>query len=390
MENPLVTLASDQNGAQQSLSANARRMLALRDTVFAVWETRVRERIAQASEVQHPILIDTLPVFYDNIAQSISPDYPRASAVDGTTVAAEHGGERARVTAYDHAALIGEYQIFRWALFQVLQREGVVLDHRETEAIHASIDSGIQEAVQAFSLVHSGFRERFAAALTHDMRGPLSATMTALELILLSNDATRIKVVAGKALGNVQRMSGMIDELLNTMAFHSGERIQLDVRSVDICEVIKEVQADALAAHGPRVRVEARPLAGYWDRLALKRATENLVGNAVKYGAPGTPVTIRIDEVHGRLLLSVHNDGPAIPPDEQECIFQMYRRAEAARHGARQGWGIGLPYVRAVAESHGGSVGLDSSDERGTTFVIDIPMDARTVQDAPSLESGLS
>ncbi|WP_462176894.1 hypothetical protein, partial [Acinetobacter baumannii] len=82
-------------------------MLALREVVFAEWETRVRERIVQARTVQHPILIDTLPVFYDNIAQSISPSYPRTSGVDGTTVAAEHGGERARVTSYDHAALIG-------------------------------------------------------------------------------------------------------------------------------------------------------------------------------------------------------------------------------------------------------------------------------------------
>lgn len=385
-----MTFASDQDHASPLLSPNARRMLGLRDTVFGVWEARVRERIAQASNVQHPVLIDTLPVFYDNIAQSISPDYPRVSGVDGTTVAAEHGGERARVTAYDHAALIEEYQVLRWALFHVLQREGVVLDHRESEIIHASIDSGIQEAVQSFSLVHSGFRERFAAALTHDMRGPLSATVTALELILLSNDVTRIKVVAAKALSNVQRMSGMIDELLNTMAFHSGESIRLDLRSVDMCEVVKEVQADALAGHGPRIVVDVHSIVGHWDRLALKRATENLVSNAIKYGAPDTPVTIRIQQVHGRLLLTVHNHGPQIAPEDQECIFQMYRRTEAARHGAQQGWGIGLPYVRAVAESHGGSIGLDSSEERGTTFVIDIPLDARVVPQAPTLEGGHS
>lgn len=385
-----MTFASDQDKAFSPLSPTARRMLDLRDAVFGAWETRVRERIAQASTVQHPVLIDTLPVFYDNIAQSLSPDYPRLSGVDGTTVAAEHGGERARVTAYDHAALIEEYQLLRWAIFHVLQREGVTLDHDETEIIHSSIDSGIQQAVQSFSLVHSGFRERFAAALTHDMRGPLTATMTALELILMSNDVTRIKMVAAKALNNVQRMNGMVDELLNTMAFHSGEKIRLDLDRVDMCEVVKEVQADAQAARGPRIVVDARSIVGHWDRLALKRATENLVGNALKYGAPDTPVTIAIREVHERLLLTVHNHGPQIPPEEQECIFQMYRRAEAARSGAHQGWGIGLPYVRAVAESHGGSIGLDSSAERGTTFVIDIPLDARIVQDAPTLEPGSS
>lgn len=382
-----ASFASDQQAPEQRLSPNARRMLALREVVFAEWEARVRERIVQARTVQHPILIDTLPVFYDNIAQSISPSYPRTSGVDGTTVAAEHGGERARVTSYDHAALIGEYQIFRMTLFEVLHRERVVLDHAEAHTIHASIDSGIQQAVEAFSLVNSGFRERFAAALTHDMRGPLSATMTGLELILLSNDPTRIKTVAAKALTNLQRMSGMVDELLDTMAFHSGENIRLSMNSVDILEVMKEVQADALAAYGPRVHVQGGSVVGCWDRAALKRAAENLVSNAVKYGVPDSPIDIQIQEVHARLLLTVHNEGPPIPPAEQECIFEMYRRADAARKGQKQGWGVGLPYVRAVAESHGGSVGLDSDVERGTTFVIDIPLDARMLAGAPTLES---
>lgn len=382
-----MSFASDQARSEQTLSPNAKQLLALRDAVFAAWEARVRERIVQARAVQQPILIDTLPVFYDNIAQSISPDHARTSAVDGNTVASEHGGERARITSYDHAALIEEYQIFRWALFEVLHRENVVLDHAETHTIHASIDSSIQQAVEAFSLVHSGFRERFAAALTHDMRGPLSATITGLEFILRSNDQARIKSVAGRVLANLQRMSGMVDELLDTMAFHSGQNIQLSMGSVDILALMQEVQADALNAYGPRVQVEGDGVTGYWDRAALKRAMENLVANAVKYGAGDSPIAIRIAAMHGRLLLTVHNEGPPIPPTEQECIFQMYRRADAAKHGDRQGWGIGLPYVRAVAESHGGSVGLDSSVERGITFVIDIPLDARVVGDAPTLEA---
>jgi signal transduction histidine kinase len=380
-----MTFASDQNQAPSTLSANAQRMLELRDQVFDIWLQRVKERVIEARNVEPPILIDTMPVFYDNIAESLSPDYPRTSAVDGTTVAAEHGGERARITAYNQAALIEEYQIFRATIFDVLHRENVRLDFNETHAINSSIDSGIQEAVEAFSLVHSGFRERFAAALTHDLRGPLAATMTALDLILLLDDPARIRAVAAKALSSTRRMADMVDELLHTMKFHSGERIELALSRFDICEVVAEVQAEAPAAWGPRFDLDARPVRGYWDRAALKRTLENLVSNAVKYGSPGTPVTIKVDEVYGRLLLSVHNEGAPIPPDEQECIFQMYRRAESAISGDKQGWGIGLPYVRAVAESHGGSIGLDTSQERGTTFVVDIPVDGSLYANAPTL-----
>ncbi|MFK3736987.1 sensor histidine kinase [Massilia sp. TN1-12] len=380
-----MSLASDQDAGEHRLSENARRMLALRERVFDTWSRRVRAQVLQARALQQPILIDTLPVFYDNIAQSISPAYPRTSAIDGTTVAAEHGGERARITTYDHAALIEEYQLLRWAIFDVLHREGVALDHVETHAVHSSIDSGIQQAVEAFSLVHSGFRERFAAALTHDLRNPLAATVTALEVILLTDDPTRIKTVAAKALANTQRMSGMIDELLDTMAFHGGRKIQLAIEPVDVHAVVQEVLADAIAAHGHRFEVEGEPVQGWWDRAAMKRVTENLVTNAVKYGSAGTPITIRTSDIYGRLVLTVHNEGEPIPAQEQECIFQMYRRAESAKRDAKGGWGIGLPYVRAVAESHGGSIGLDSSAERGTTFVVDIPLDARPHQNADSL-----
>ena len=81
----------------------------------------------------------------------------------------------------------------------------------------------------------------------------------------------------------------------------------------------------------------------------------------------------------------LHNEGDPIPPQEQESIFKIYQRAETVRQGLKQGWGIGLPYVRAVAESHAGSVALDSSAERGTTFMVDIPVDVRPFLNAPTL-----
>jgi len=207
----------------------------------------------------------------------------------------------------------------------------------------------------------------------------------ALEIILMTNDPARIRTVAAKALSSVQRMGGMVSELLDSMAFHGGQKVPLEMSAFDICELVREVQLDAVAHGGQLVHLTPHSVHGWWDRKALWRAIENMLSNAAKYGTPGTPITIKIDEVHERLLLTVHNHGEPIPPAEQESIFQMYRRAESARQGVKGGWGIGLPYVRAVAESHGGSVGVDSSRERGTTFVIDIPVDCRPMRDAPTL-----
>jgi hypothetical protein len=97
-----MTLASDQKRNRQDLSDTSRRMLELRNAVFAQWEQQVRATIPNAAVLQHPILIDTLPAYYDNIAEAVTATFPRVTAAGGTSLAAEHGGERARITAYDY------------------------------------------------------------------------------------------------------------------------------------------------------------------------------------------------------------------------------------------------------------------------------------------------
>lgn len=169
----------------------------------------------------------------------------------------------------------------------------------------------------------------------------------------------------------------MTNELLHTMAFHSGEQLPLQLSTFDIRELVKEVQVELPAPVGQIILVDDSAVEGWWDRPAMKRALENLLNNAVKYGSVHTEISVRAVAKYGRLMLSVHNQGEAIPHDEVANIFQIFRRSKNQQTIRQQGWGIGLSYVRAVAESHRGSIILDSATERGTTFTIDIPVDCR-------------
>jgi len=386
-----MTLASDQNTDINRLSTTAQRMLALREVVLAEWENRLRSTVNEAAALPHPILINTFPTLYDNIAQSISSGYPRESVTLANTVASEHGGERARVTNYSHQAVIAEYQLLRWTILDVLNRNGVALDSNEFFAINAAIDDCIQESVNAFALAQSALRERFIVTITHDLRNPLQVISSAAELLLHVDDLEKIRELASRIVGNSQRMDRMIQDLLDAAVFQSGERLKLHLDSVDIMEVVREVQEQLAEQCGTRLQVLGAPITGWWDRDAMKRVLENLLNNALKYGAPDAAIRIKIDCSHARMLLTVHNEGDAIPPEELESIFQVFRRAEAARESEKRGWGIGLPYVRSVAESHGGSVQIDSAPGRGTTLAIDVPVDARPFQNAPTLGgSGLS
>lgn len=79
-------------------------------------------------------------------------------------------------------------------------------------------------------------------------------------------------------------------------------------------------------------------------------------------------------------MQTCHNEGPPIPVEEQHAVFEAFRRASNVKEGKKPGWGVGLPYVRAVVESHGGAIVLDSAMERGTTFTITVPLDSRPFQ----------
>jgi signal transduction histidine kinase len=228
----------------------------------------------------------------------------------------------------------------------------------------------------AFALTQLTLRERFMAALTHDLRNPLSNALVSAELIKRSSDLEKMKEFATMIIDNLNRMDGMIRDLLDSARYQTGERLQLHLEEFDMQDVAKEVYDQFTVTHGPRFQIIANPGPGCWDRDAIKRAIENVLSNAVKYGGAGTPIRIKIDSTNGRVLLSVHNEGDPIPPDHIEGIFQVFRRANAAKEGRIDGWGIGLAYVRSVVESHGGSIAVDSSISRGTTFTMDLPADA--------------
>lgn len=382
-----MTSTNAKNITSAELSATSVRMLELRDAVLNEWQQRMRATISKAAVLSQPILVNTMPVVYANLAEAITPDYARNSnGVLESTVASEHGNERARLTNYDLSTVISEYQVLRSAIFDVLADNGLQLTATDTRIINMTLDATIKESATAFSLVQSAFRERFVATLAHDLRSPLSAVQMFAERIGRTSDPKVIGELSDKIKQNIGRMDRMIRELLDIVVFEQGERLKLHMTNFNIMQVVQQVCADSFEIYGSRFEVVGEDVTGWWGRDALLRALENLIGNALKYGSNDTPITIKIDHYHGRILISVHNEGNPIPPDQLESVFQVFERAKIANDENEQGWGLGLPFVRSVAESHGGSIVTDSSPDTGTTFIIDIPIDARPFLDAPTLQ----
>jgi len=370
-----MTLATDQNVDGRGISPTGMQFIAIRDAVMDHWERQVRARVEGAQDLLRPVLTNTLPAFFDNIAEALSPDHPRERGSSGNTSASAHGGERARMTPFGPDQVIHEYQILRESIAMVAKGR-VELGEADWLVIDRSINAATREAIRAFTRSHDELRHRVAAALSHDMRTPLSVVSHGAQLLGITSDWSQVRNVASRIDANAQRLEDMMAELLDALTLQGGAKIPLHLSRFDALDLVRETAAQY--AHGAdsdvAIGITGEPVLGHWCRASMRRALENLINNAIKYGDRET-VMIKAGQTRGRLMLSVHNEGNAIPAEQHGRIFEYLRRETGPLSAT--GWGIGLPFVKAVGESHGGSVSVDSSPELGTTFLIDVPIDCR-------------
>ena len=361
-------------------SFNSHRMLDLRDEVIRVWIEEVRHQVPRAEGVSRPVLADTMPVLYERMAAMLTPTHFARDGIDVSSIAAEHGVERANLTDFQAETILAEFHVFRGVLFDMLDAHDVALTGPERRALHLTIDMAVRESVRAFVAAGDRLRERVAGALAHDLRQPVTNVLLAADLILQLDPPPAIANWVRRIAKNGERIDTMLGELLDALSVQAGDRLKLALECFDLYALAQNVAERARDYQGADVHVAGTPVTGWWNRSALERALENLVGNAYKYGEPGAPIDVHVGESNGRVIVSVRNQGKPIPPEEFEAIFQQFVRSKDAGESTTGGWGVGLPYVRTVAQSHGGSAVVVSDAGTGTVFVIDMPVDARPFQ----------
>src|SRR3954454_440017 len=356
------------------MSRASDRILASRDRVLALWEERVRKEIPNAAREDHAIIVNTLPAVLRQLAEALSPHHPRRLATEGSTVAEEHGGERVRMTHFSLEDVIHEYMLLREVLVEVLE-EDEPLTAAERKVLHSSIDENTMKACTAYVLVQAGFREQFAAVLAHDLRGPLSAAKAAASLVLRKPSAEDVPRWVARIIESVDRADRMIQQLLDAMRAQAGARLDVQLEESDLVEIVRGSVDHLRTVYGDRfVLVAPEPVQGQFGGDPMARAVENLAINAVKYGATGRPITITVKQLHGRAFVLVPSEGFRIPGQQMPTLFRAFQRLSGAEKSGQRGWGLGLAQVRAVAESHGGSIAVDSLEGIGTTFTIDVPL----------------
>lgn len=220
-------------------------------------------------------------------------------------------------------------------------------------------------------------RDDHVARLSHDLRTPLQAAKMGAELLRRPRqDPAAVDRLSGRIVRNLERVDGMIQELLELMRLRAGEAPPIHPRRCALDEVVRATLEELATVHGDRFVLEVRgDLEGEWDPDAIRRIVENLCGNAVKHGSRAEPITVTLTRTSSEAQIAVHNHGAAIPPEERERLFDPFARTPSSESGTTRGWGVGLAVVKGLASAHGGRVRVDSDAQAGTTFKIDLPIE---------------
>lgn len=219
-------------------------------------------------------------------------------------------------------------------------------------------------------------RDRFVAALSHDLRTPLTAAKMSAQIIARKpGDADIVLRSAGRIVDNMNRADEMIRDLLDVNRLKAGEKLPLDVKECLLNKIVAETLDDLVAVHGDRFQFHSSgEISGHWSCSGIRRILENLCNNAIKYGSDTQPVTISVEESNKFVFIKVHNEGRVIPSEERAILFEAFRRAESAHSSGERGWGLGLTLVKGLAEAHDGSVSVESEPDKGTTFTVKLPI----------------
>lgn len=246
---------------------------------------------------------------------------------------------------------------------------------------NARLNADLRRTVEALRDERT-LRERFVSLLAHDLRGPLSAAKLSAQLLERNPESPKQRhELAERIVAAIDRSERMVRNLLDANYVQAGQKLPLHLERCDLGEVARQVVAELEPAHGGRFLLDVDDNArGVWDASELRRALWNLVTNAVKHGAKDTPITVRVTRRPKGVEASVHNYGPPLSRETRAHLFEPFaQRSPATGDGAR-GWGLGLTLVKACAEAHGGRVEVQSDAERGTTFTLHLPLDARPSQ----------
>ena len=239
----------------------------------------------------------------------------------------------------------------------------------ELEALTRERDRMQAEAVEAEAVRRSDeLKTVLLRSISHDLRTPLTSIIaggSALGSETLTSDE-RAELSRG-IVGEGRRLSRLVENLLDLSRLEAG-KAEPHRGPVDLAEVLEAARQGQGKSESIRLALDAKLPMVNADAAQLERVFANLLENAVRYGN-GRPVLVRSRVVGGNIVVRVVDQGPGIPENEWERIFEPFQHGDAAGAGS----GLGLAIATGLAEANGGEIAVESLPGQGTSFVVTLP-----------------
>lgn len=219
------------------------------------------------------------------------------------------------------------------------------------------------------------FQSRFVADAAHQLKTPVSGLKAQIELALREDDPQRVRHSLAQLYLSADRLSHLVRQLLSLARNEPGALETVQLQPLDLNAFALEVSMDWVP-HALRRGIdlgfegaEAGPLVIAADRDRLRELVNNLVDNAIRYSQPGGRVTVRVAPAdEGQCMLAISDDGPSIPVQERQRIFERFHRLLGTQE---DGSGLGLAIVSEIATLHGARITLEEDvDGVGNTFTV--------------------
>lgn len=234
---------------------------------------------------------------------------------------------------------------------------------------------------EAFARLEASFDQlrRFTADASHELRTPLSVMRAVGEMGLgATRTAAEYKEAIGSMLEEVDRLTRLVDALLRLSHGDAGT-VRLTRERIDLVDLVRDVVSSlAILAEerGQRIVIDAADaVLVQADRIVLREAIANVLDNAIKYSPQRSQIRVRVDAGHNEAIVAIADQGPGIPPEHRDRVFDRFYRIDEARSRDEGGTGLGLAIAKWAVEANGGRISVDGHSP-GSVFRIALPLAA--------------
>ncbi|MFB3737622.1 MAG: ATP-binding protein [Candidatus Velamenicoccus archaeovorus] len=259
---------------------------------------------------------------------------------------------------------------------QPIYLQGVMYDITELKQAEEQLVRSLEAEKEASARVRAlhEMQNSFLQAVSHDLRTPLTNILG--HAITLQRDDLDLSDVEardliGRVAANARKLHRLVTDLLDLDRISRGV-VEPKRDEIDATELVRNVLAETPTNEHPVELVTTTSVHAFVDVAQVERIVENLVSNAIRYTAPGTPVWISVHRHDEGVLLAVEDGGPGVPPELRESIFEPFRQGSQVV-GHSPGVGIGLSLVARFAELHGGRAWVEEHPGGGASFKVFLP-----------------